>query len=187
LRETFENSSKLYKERPCFGKIENSKVTWTSYQEFFQRVQNFGSGLKKINPKGNVGLCSTNQLEWYISEYSCMMYSLPSIGIHCSFETGILEHVIENAEIETVICEKKFANQFLFASQRCKRLKNLIIWDISEEESKEMISDLNILTFNHVEEQGKDQPLKFSDNDKDDIFTIIYTSGSTGFLHKINH
>src|SRR5665648_963163 len=85
LNEMLRNSVNLYGERTAFKVKKDGKFTPITYQEFYKKVEIFGTGLLSIGMEkfDNVGLVSDNRFEWIISDMAIIgsrMADVPCSG-----------------------------------------------------------------------------------------------------------
>jgi long-subunit acyl-CoA synthetase (AMP-forming) len=104
---------------------------------FFQTANHFlkryslklGSGLNHLlskNSKKFVGICARNSLEWLLTDFACVSQGLTSVAIPVISDKKIWERIVEDCDIECVVCDPKFTEIFLEISSRKKTLKYVI-------------------------------------------------------------
>ena len=95
-----------------------------------------------------------------------------------------VEYVINNSNLECIVCESNVAQRFVDIKSSCPSLKYLIIFD----ENHEIISDnLTIIDYKALLKSTKthtglslDSEVKRTEEEDDWIFSIIYSSGTNG-------
>ncbi|HKK83387.1 MAG TPA: AMP-binding protein, partial [Atribacterota bacterium] len=70
LNEMLVQSTDKFKQKPAFKVKKHKQFIPINYQELYQKVKNFGTGLLELGfKKGNhIGLISENRLEWILSD-----------------------------------------------------------------------------------------------------------------------
>ena len=76
---------RYYNARPAIGqydKIQNNFV-YLTFQNVFEMVKDFGSGLAKLMSDGNcnqmVSMSSVPRLEWYVTDLACLLLGVPTV------------------------------------------------------------------------------------------------------------
>ncbi len=115
--------------------------------------------------------------------YSSWPYSMVPVGIYDSLGRDGVQFIIRHAGVELI-----FADTF-------ERVKNLIEWKDDTVALKTIVSlveitdeliksaadkNLNLLTFEKLRENGRNNPVEVVPPKPSDISMIMYTSGSTG-------
>lgn len=180
--ETLERCFLYYSDRPCLGIRLNNQYIFESFQSISEKVKDFGSGLIELYKNGNIGICSKNRIEWFISDLASIYSGITNIGLprikylNKNDENGL--NILINGDISIIICSKDVIDSFIHLSKYCSLLKFII-----QIENDEIINNQNIkiFTFQQIIQLGKDKKNKMNKNRiSTDIRTIVYTSGSTG-------
>jgi long-chain acyl-CoA synthetase len=192
------NAFKLWSKRPCLGyrEIDSSgelkgEFKWLSYQETFERIKNFGFGLRQlVDPKDFVGIFGRNSIDWYIAFFSCFVNNI--IGPVIPYNIGVdgVTHIVNHTKMKGLICDDTTVENALLVSKDTPSISFLIFIPnsvltkpiIQEKYGHLIKSGLKIYSFNEVERMGKkSNSFMLVGNAKpDDVSTLIYTSGSTG-------
>src|SRR5665648_756784 len=195
LNEMLRNSVNLYGERTAFKVKKDGKFTPITYQEFYKKVEIFGTGLLSIGMEkfDNVGLVSDNRFEWIISDMAIIGSRMADVPCSGNSSPQDIYFKLNHSDSKATILEgeMQFSNFYKIAKDLPK-IKNIILYDrvkvFSEKEDKynkthsqkiysfEKINkiDENLLargdvSFSKIAKSG--QP--------NDLATIIYTSGTT--------
>jgi long-chain acyl-CoA synthetase len=132
LPDMLKESVKKYKDKPAFKIKEEGKFIPISYEELYQRIIYFGTGLLDIGIKelDHVGLISENRLEWIISDLAII--HLRAADVPCSGASSPkdiyfkLNHSDSSAAI--LEGEKQFIN-FLQMPKTLPEIKNIVLLD----------------------------------------------------------
>jgi len=132
LTEMLQESVKKYKDKPAFKIKEKGKFIPITYEELYNRIRSFGTGLLQIgiNQFDHIGLISENRLEWIISDLAII--HLRSADVPCSGNSSPkdiyfkLNHSDSSAAI--LEGEKQFYN-FLQVKEKLAAIKNIILLD----------------------------------------------------------
>jgi acyl-CoA synthetase (AMP-forming)/AMP-acid ligase II len=74
------------------GELE-SKFSWLTYKEVFQRIRAFGAGLRHLMlPKEVLGICSRNRIEHYIADIGGLLHGMVVIPLHYSYNSEQVGH-----------------------------------------------------------------------------------------------
>jgi hypothetical protein len=162
---------------------------WITYQEFQKRALFVGRAfLQNIQQGQFVGVCGRNRLEWFLADFGLIFHNIRSIPVHTTYDVISLSHVIDNAQLVAIVCEKAqiaitLQAKILLGSSS---LKYIICMDhLSESELADYHfnnSDVSFMNLYELEQFGKTlPPASISEvSSPDDIFVVEYTSGSTG-------
>lgn len=132
LPDMLRNSVEKYQDRAAFKIKEKGKFLPVTYQELYQKIKSFGTGLHDIgiNKFDHVGLVSENRLEWIISDMAII--NLRATDVPCSGNSAPrdihskLLHSDANAAI--LEGEKQFIN-FYQVREKLPAIKNVILID----------------------------------------------------------
>ncbi|MDD3656841.1 MAG: long-chain fatty acid--CoA ligase [Atribacterota bacterium] len=130
LPEMLKESVKKYKEKPAFKVKEGDKFVPISYEDFYQRIKSFGTGLLDIGIKelDHIGLISENRLEWIISDLAII--HLRAVDVPCSGNSSPKDiyFKLNHSDATAAILEgeKQLAN-FLQMPRSLPDIKNVIL------------------------------------------------------------
>lgn len=174
---------------PCMGSRIGKKKTyeWISYSQVIDKARNFGSGLIYMGMKPGsttfVGIYSQNSPECIIAEEACYSQSMVIVPLYDTLGPHACTLIINEAEINTVVCDKEEKVLALLAEKsQTPNLKLIVVVDeVSEETQKSAKNcDVKILYFHEVEEIGKRNPQDTLPPKPTCLATVCYTSGTTG-------
>lgn len=185
------NAFKSYENRFCIGtRSKNSNsldgYEWLTYKELGQKSMALSTNFKKLFPnRSMIGICIQNCNEWAITDFACSLIHFVLIGIHTTYESEQLVHVINNSDISVLVCNKDSFVKVSKIYKKCPKLKSLILID----KMKDLNVDLEVLFMEDLLVSKLDLDLtqidnfpheKPSEDAPENLYTIIYTSGSSG-------
>jgi len=130
--EMLKNTVDANKDRIAFQIKKGRKFTSISYQEFYKKVKNFGTGLYSIGIKSfdHVGLVSENRFEWIISDLSII--GLRAVDVPCSGTSSSqdIHFKLKHSDSVATILEgeQQFA-EFYSMSHDLPQIKTVILFD----------------------------------------------------------
>jgi long-chain acyl-CoA synthetase len=132
LPEMLKNSVNLYGERIAFKVKKDGKFEPVTYQEFYNKIEKFGTGLLAIGIKkfDHVGLISENRFEWIISDMAII--NLRAVDVPCSGASSLqdIHFKLDHSDSIAAILEgeKQFA-EFYGTAHDLPKIKHIILID----------------------------------------------------------
>jgi len=132
LNEMLRNSVNLYGDRTAFKIKKDGKFAPITYQEFYKKVEIFGTGLLSIGIEkfDHVGLVSDNRFEWIIADMAII--GLRAADVPCSGNSSSqdISFKLNHSEAKAIILEgeTQFSNFYKIAKDLPK-IKNIILYD----------------------------------------------------------
>jgi long-chain acyl-CoA synthetase len=132
LNEMLRNSVNLHGDRTAFKVKKDGKFTPITYQEFYKKVEIFGTGLLNIGIEkfDHVGLVSDNRFEWIITDMAII--GLRAVDVPCSGNSSPQDiyFKLNHSDAKATILEgeTQFSNFYRIASDLPK-IKNIILYD----------------------------------------------------------
>lgn len=132
LNEMLRNSVNLYGDRTAFKVKKDGQFAPITYQEFYKKVEIFGSGLLSIGIEkfDHVGLVSDNRFEWIISDMAII--GLRAADVPCSGNSSSQDiyFKLSHSEAQATILEgeTQFSN-FGKIAKDLPKIKNIILYD----------------------------------------------------------
>lgn len=130
LNEMLLNSKDKFKDRPAF-KVKRGKLFHSySYEQFYQKVEQFGTGLLELGFKkgDHIGLISENRFEWIISDLSIIgigAIDVPASGN--SYARDIAFKLKHSDSIATILEGEKVFLEYIKASPDLSGIKTIIL------------------------------------------------------------
>jgi long-chain acyl-CoA synthetase len=145
----------------------------TTYQALQQWSESFAWGLQKMGIKkgDRVAVFSPNCLEFIISYFSVIKLGAILIPINIMLKAREARHIMENAEVNTLIVHHSQVEMVRALRPGLPFLKNLVV--IGKQPLPDAVLFLDLLS------EKPSIPMT-RDCAPDDTATIIYTSGTTG-------
>jgi long-subunit acyl-CoA synthetase (AMP-forming) len=132
LNEMLRNSVNLYGDRTAFKVKKDGEFTPITYQEFYKKVKNFGTGLLSIGIEkfDHVGLVSDNRFEWIISDMAIIGLRAADVPCSGSSSPQDIYFKLNHSDAQATILEgeTQFSNFYKIAKDLPK-IKNIILYD----------------------------------------------------------
>jgi long-chain acyl-CoA synthetase len=132
LNEMLAQSAEKFQDRPAFKVKKQRKFVPINYNELYQNVQEFGTGLLELGFKkdDHIGLISENRLEWILSDLAIIgigAIDVPASGN--SYARDIAFKLHHSDSIASIIEGEKVLKEFFKISSQIPNIKKLIIID----------------------------------------------------------
>ncbi|XP_047971621.1 long chain acyl-CoA synthetase 8 isoform X2 [Salvia hispanica] len=169
-----------------FEKLHLGEYQWETYQQVFDRVCNFASGMIKLghDVDSRAAIFSDTRAEWLIAFHGCFRQNVTVVTIYASLGEEALIHSLNETQVSTVICDSKQLKKLIAVRSSLTSIRNIIYFDDEESSSDTSIinemSNYKVSSFSEVEKLGRDSRVNPNLPIKKDIAVIMYTSGSTG-------
>ena len=130
LNEMLLNSRDKFRDRAAFKVKNGAKFEEISFGEFYQKVEQFGTGLLELGFKkgDHIGLISENRLEWIISDLAIIgigAADVPASGN--SFASDIAFKLNHSDSIATILEGEKIFTEFLKVFSEIPNIKHIIL------------------------------------------------------------
>ena len=126
------NSVDLYGDRTAFKVKKDGKFAPITYQEFYKKVEIFGTGLLSIGIEkfDHVGLVSDNRFEWIISDMAIIGSRMADVPCSGSSSPQDIYFKLNHSDAKATILEgeMQFSNFYKIAKDLPK-IKNIILYD----------------------------------------------------------
>ena len=167
---------------------DHETIEWLTYAQMLQKCRNFSDGLirlaNQVPKKSVIGLFSNNRIEYTIVEYGCYMHSMVIAPIYSTLGPNVCTFIANQAEITAIVCDSLEKVQGILTQVgKFTHLKTIIVMDKIPHSyvAKAKSHGLNVLQFEDVVQDGKDNPMDDMHlPTPDDLALICYTSGTTG-------
>ena len=126
------NSVDQYAQRAAFKIKKEGKFVPITYEELYQKIKSFGTGLVHIGQQSldHIALVSENRLEWMISDMA--ITGIRGTDVPCSGNSSArdIEFKLTHSDANAVILEgeKQFV-QFYQIQDKLPKIKNVILMD----------------------------------------------------------
>ncbi|CAM8938551.1 unnamed protein product [Rhodiola kirilowii] len=168
-----------------FEKVHLGEYEWLTFQQTFEAVHNFSSGLAQLglHKEERVAIFSDTRGEWFIAAQGCFRRSITVVTIYASLGEEALYHSLNETEVTTVICGQKELKKLADVSDQLKTVKHIIFIDEKAPSGVSTLSgksEWTVTSFGDVMKMGEANPADAELPLSTDIAVIMYTSGSTG-------
>nr|XP_002129741.1 long-chain-fatty-acid--CoA ligase 1-like [Ciona intestinalis] len=190
LHDVFLHGLKQSEGGPCVGwrPGPDQPYKWLTYQQVLTRAQHFGSGLvhegAKTQPEQFIGIFSQNRVEWKITEQACNSFSMVVVPLYDTLGPQSIKHIMTQCDLKIVVVDNNGKAKSLLSGVKEGQFTATLIIMMSQpnEEVTNLAkeTDTKVMTFEQVEEVGKNNLKEFVPPKPEDLHTICYTSGTTG-------
>lgn len=171
-----------------FKKVVLGEYIWMTYEEVFQRVSNFGSGILALGqkPRSKLVLFAETRAEWMIAAQACFKYNFPLVTLYATLGQDAIIHGINETEATHVITSQSLLSKFDGVLDRMPHVTNLIVIPDAQSKRpdlKDKPNRVRLLSMVEVEFEGsKPDNIRtpVTKPKRTDVAVIMYTSGSTG-------
>ncbi|KAL6492884.1 Long chain acyl-CoA synthetase 9, chloroplastic [Orobanche gracilis] len=169
----------------CFEKLHLGDYEWLSYDQVFEAVCNFASGLVQLgHQKGErVAIFADTREEWFVALQACFRHNVTVVTIYASLGEEALCHSFNETEVTTVICGYKELKKIANVSGQLDTVKRIICMDNEFQLDASLVigsSNWTVSSFSDVDKLGRENPVGPDLPLSADVAVIMYTSGSTG-------
>jgi len=192
------HSAKNYPMHALHGKRVGDTFEWKTYEEVFEEVRAFGSGLLAMEAMvpdvtGEMkllGLMGRNHSHWTIAEYACLGWSGTTVPFYDSLSAETLYYLIDNCGLATVACDEPSAKKLIEAKKMgAATLKTLIVYATGKEALDALVklgaeANVKVVDFDEVKQKGAEKLMLFDPPSPSTIYSFVFTSGSTGKFPK---
>ncbi len=179
----FQNQVQKYGDRVCVMYKKAGVYTPISWNEMNAMIRKIGAYLISIGIKkgDKVAIFSPNRYEWWVADQAILGIGAVNVPIYATNSAEEAQYVLDHSEAKACfVATEDHLNKVLKVKNKCKKLKNLIIFNELEKKKP------GIATFSEALAKGaayKDQKAfdkRMNSINLKDLATIIYTSGTTG-------
>eukprot|EP01129_Flabellula_baltica_P014868 TRINITY_DN725_c0_g1_i1.p1 TRINITY_DN725_c0_g1~~TRINITY_DN725_c0_g1_i1.p1 ORF type:complete len:662 (-),score=170.38 TRINITY_DN725_c0_g1_i1:549-2534(-) len=164
--------------------LELSGFRWITYQEFKDRVDAFGSGLRALglNPGDKMSIYEDTRMEWTIGAFGCLSQSIIVMTVYSNLGEDNIVHALNQAEISHILTNGKLLGRILDNLDRIETLKTIIYLDDAKDSDLKDLEErgIQVLKYQEVIDLGKENMVDPQPQERDTLALIMYTSGSTG-------
>lgn len=148
-----------------------------SYAELLERVEKFAGALDSLSPgpKSKIGILTVNQKEFIIAFLGSFLKGIPVIPINFLLRPEDLAHIVQEAEIDTLIVDKMFVTPGMEGF--FKLFKNKIT--VGEVGEPEILGEGSRGFDSFVAKGDRQSASKRHERDAGIPDVILYTSGTT--------
>ncbi|KAI7739409.1 hypothetical protein M8C21_010752, partial [Ambrosia artemisiifolia] len=184
-RKIISRETEVNQDGRSFEKLHLGDYEWMTYDQVYQVVCNFASGLVQIGHKSGerVAIFADTREEWFIALQACFRRNVTVVTMYASLGEEAICHSLNETEVTTVICGNKELKKLIDISGQIDTVQRVICMDdevFSSPFLTEESSSWKIFPFSEVEEIGRENPVEADLPLPADVAVVMYTSGSTG-------
>jgi long-chain acyl-CoA synthetase len=163
-----------YKDRPLFGVMGPSGVSWTSFRQFSILVDQFRAGLASLGVKRGdaVAVISNNRLEWAVGSHACFGLGAAYVPMYEAQLDTEWQYILRDSD--AVLClaaNAGIAQRVQALRSELPQLRNVVNFEAP-------LSDAT--SYAGLMAHGRANPLEPCIPEGEDVASLIYTSGTTG-------
>jgi long-chain acyl-CoA synthetase len=171
--ELFENSVKMFFDRPCLGtKNKQGQYEWITYQEMGRRINNLRGGLAGIGvQRGDaVGIISNNSVDWAVGHFATVGLGAFYVPMYEAELTHVWEYIIKDSGTKVLFVSKP---------EIYEKIKDFVSL-IPTLEKIYVMQGTGKNTMAELEASGEKKPVSPVYPGPEEVAVLIYTSGTTG-------
>ncbi|EEY59181.1 long-chain-fatty-acid-CoA ligase, putative [Phytophthora infestans T30-4] len=136
-------------------------------------------GLKR---QDKVGIFCKNQVEWCLANHACDRMSYVVVPLYDTLGPNAVPFVINHTDLKVLFCGSKQFDVIMNCISNCPSVKTVVMVDAITDEQRRLAAanDVELKTFEEIEEKGKQEPHPADPPLPTDISTLCYTSGTVG-------
>ncbi|KAF4034212.1 AMP-binding enzyme C-terminal domain [Phytophthora infestans] len=178
--------------RPCYGQRTIDPSTgkagayeWFTYNQVKTRMDHVASGMVSIlglKRQDKVGIFCKNQVEWCLANHACDRMSYVVVPLYDTLGPNAVPFVINHTDLKVLFCGSKQFDVIMNCISNCPSVKTVVMVDAITDEQRRLAAanDVELKTFEEIEEKGKQEPHPADPPLPTDISTLCYTSGTVG-------
>jgi acyl-CoA synthetase (AMP-forming)/AMP-acid ligase II len=145
-----------------------------SWREFEERGARIASALERagVGPGAKAGLYASNCNEYLEAQFGIFKASVCPINVNYRYSEAELVYLLDNAEVEALFFDARFAPRVAAIRDKLPRVKLLVAIDDGSDGALDGAVGFEALIAAHA-------PLPRRSQDEDDIY-MLYTGGTTG-------
>ena len=186
IGQLFQKRMKENPEKNVIGTIENEKINFINFKQYFSYTEKTAFNLQKLNIKtgDKVAILGTTRFEWHIADIASVLSGMVTVPIYPTYSSEDIFYILDHSEIRVLYVE----NDELFQKvtnliPKLKNLEVIIMFDELPDGSTEIHGIpiyyfKDILDFSDIPENYLNE--KINNLDTSQPASIIYTSGTTG-------
>ncbi|XP_060098173.1 fatty acid CoA ligase Acsl3 [Heteronotia binoei] len=187
-REILKEEDEIQPSGKVFKKVILGKYSWLSYEDVYNKANNFGKGLAVLGqqPKTTIAIFCETRAEWMIAAQACFMNNYQLVTLYATLGGPAIVHGLNETEVTTIITSRELMQTKLKSiATQIPRLRHIITVDGKPTTWSEFPKGVIVHTMLSVQAMGAKAENMSLNKQKmrpvsSDIAVIMYTSGSTG-------
>ncbi|GAX79708.1 hypothetical protein CEUSTIGMA_g7149.t1 [Chlamydomonas eustigma] len=192
LVDMFENSVKLYGNRPCLGyrRIQNGEAQpfeFMTYYEVSQVISAVGSAFHGLGlrPRDRIGVIGSNSPQWMMAMQAMNRMNLVCVPLYDTLGETAVNFIINHAETKLVVSSGVKLPTVAKALLKSKSVvtSGVVYWGTAPEETIQLLESegFTVLSWEQLVVRGSECRVEPESRPQpEDLCTIMYTSGTTG-------
>jgi long-subunit acyl-CoA synthetase (AMP-forming) len=155
----------------------DSGYAWCTYGNVERCALSLSHALRhrvKISPRGGVGICGRNSIEWVIADLAALFGGFISVPLYAGQSHDTYLYIIRQVQIAAIICDRTHYDIF---SQILSPSDNVTLVLYGSTESPQSGYSMLQLVREYISKSDGNDWVAL---EKSDVVTLMYTSGSTG-------
>jgi long-chain acyl-CoA synthetase len=172
-------------EKPAFHYNDGERYVSVSFDEFKNRVESFGMGLRALGTEREsiVAILAENRPEWIFADFATIGVGAADAPLYPSLTADTVEFVLRDSEaVGIVVSNKHQLDKVAAMKKKPKRLKFVVTMNDEDAEGEDVYSFSDVCRMG--ERALSENPDAFEElaamASPDDVASVIYTSGTTG-------
>lgn len=169
-----------------FEKLEyENSFTWMTYEQYWQRIETFASGLLGISnlpPQGKVVIYAETQRDWMVAANACFSVGCQVVTIYATLgEEGAL-YGMNQTKAPVVVCDTKLLKILVKIASQLPHVQHVITLGDADAGMIEKLTSAgkSVTSIEEVCSKGAAAPQPARAPTATDIAVVMYTSGTTG-------
>ncbi|XP_077205015.1 fatty acid CoA ligase Acsl3 [Paroedura picta] len=187
-REILKEEDEIQPSGKVFKKVILGRYNWLSYEEVYNKANNFGKGLAVLGqqPKTTIAIFCETRAEWMIAAQACFMNNYQLVTLYATLGGPAIVHGLNETEVTTIITSRELMQTKLkIIASQVPLLRHIITVDGKPTTWSEFPKGVIVHTMTSVQAMGAKAENMSLNKQKmrpapSDTAVIMYTSGSTG-------
>ncbi len=175
IPEVLARSAREFGKRPALSGWKDGRPYTLTYEEFWERVKQLASALKRPLSGGRCAILSTNSPEWAQAYIAVQLAGGTCVPIDPLLKPFEVKHIVTEAKAKLVFVSERLLETVLELEEESETFKKVIVFGrVPEGLPKKFVS------FESLLKKGQKEPKDLEFPGLEDVAAIIYTSGTTG-------
>jgi long-chain acyl-CoA synthetase len=163
---------------------EMSEYQWLTYEQFYNRALDFGSGLRALGlePGDMLGFFEETRLDWVTAYFGCVVHNVTALTVYANLGKSALAYALNQGEVTCLLMNASQLDLVKSIAKEVPSLRTVIYFkDNSDFNIDSQANGLTFCSFDEVVQKGQGNNRREKTLPKpNDTAVIMYTSGSTG-------
>lgn len=175
-----ERSARIYGDSPAMRAFDGMRFETISFNRLLDKVKALAAGLiaRGIQPGDRVGILSENRPEWGMAYFASLYIGAVNVPLDSLLKPTEISHIIRESGARCVVISGRFISDFISEEIHAPSLDFIVNMDDMPSDDNNPV--LEVFTFSHLVELGRDVELIAGEADIHDTVALLFTSGTTG-------